>query len=236
MLKLENISLKIKNKKLLKNISFNLDNWKSLALMWHNWSGKTTILKSIMWLYKISWWKIIFNNEEIQDLAVSERSKKGIWYIMQEIPEYAGISVETYMKWILKDKYDETYITKQFSIFGLDFKIYKNRNFDSKLSWWEKKKIEIITTFMLDRQLYLLDEVETGLDVTSRDILKTMILEEMKLWKSFIIVSHYEDLIKIAQNWILLCNGKIQNEWPVEQIFQKYTWKCENCEIQNNCK
>jgi ABC-type transport system involved in cytochrome c biogenesis ATPase subunit len=34
---------------------------------------------------------------------------------------------------------------------------------------------------MLDRQLYLLDEVETGLDVTSRDILKTMILEEMKL-------------------------------------------------------
>jgi len=173
MLELNNINFKIKDKNILENISFKLGKGESLALLWHNWSGKTTILKSIMWLYEVNW-KILFNNKEIQDLEIFERAKDGIWYIMQEIPEYAWISVETYMKWILENKYDEDYIAKQFDMFWLDFSIYKNRNFDSKLSWWEKKKIEIITTFMLDKQLYLLDEVETWLDVTSRNILKKM--------------------------------------------------------------
>lgn len=234
-LEVKNLNLKINSKDILSDIGFSLGKWQSLAFLWHNGSGKTSLLKSIMGLYK-SDWDIIFKWEQINNLEVYERSRKGIWYILQEIPEYNGISVLTYLKGVLQNKYDEKVLKAQFNTLWLDFDVYKNRYFDSKLSGWEKKKIEIILTFMLDKDLYLLDEVETGLDVTSRNILKDMISEQMKLGKSFIIVSHYEDLINIANNALLLCNWKIQNFWKVDEIYKKYSWKCENCKIPNNCK
>jgi len=235
MLKIEKLNTEIEWKKILEDISFNIWKWEIFALLGHNGSWKTSILKSIMWLYS-SEWKIIFKWEEIQELEIYERANKWIGYIMQEVPEYNWISVIQYVKWILKDKYDEEKVKKQFDIFWIDFDLYKDRNFDSHLSWWEKKKVEIIVSFMLDKDLYLLDEIETSLDATSRTILKNMILEKQTNGTSFIIVSHYEELILLAKSWILLCNGKKQIDGAVQELFTEYTWKCENCEIQNNCR
>ena len=234
MLKLEKLNLEIDWKKILSNINLELKNNEILALLWHNGSWKTSILKTIMWLY--NWdWKIIFNGEEIQELEIFERANKWIGYIMQEVPEYTGISVAQYVKGILKDKFDEQKINEQFDLFGLDWETYKTRNFDSHLSWWEKKKVEIIVSFMLDKQIYLLDEVETSLDATSRNILKNMILEQQKQGKSFIIVSHHEELVKLAETAILLCNGQIQEKWNTEDLYNKYTWSCIECGLKNNC-
>ena len=235
MLKIEKLNLNIEWKKVLDNISFEIKDWEIFSLLGHNGSWKTSILKSIMGIYK-SEWKIIFNNEEIQNLDIFERAKKWIWYIMQEVPEYTWISVLQYVKWILKDKYDEKIISKDFDLFWIDFSTYKDRNFDSQLSWWEKKKVEIIVSFLLDKDIYLLDEVETSLDATSRSILKDIILEKQKKWISFIIVSHHEELVKLADDWILMCNAKIQNFWNINDIFDKYIWRCNNCEINDNCK
>jgi len=235
MLNLDNLNIVLNNKKIVENVSFKLDDGEIFSLLGHNGSWKTSILKSIMWLYKCDW-KIIFNGEQIQDLEIFERANKWIWYIMQEVPEYTWIWVLQYVKWVLQDKYDEEKVRKQFDLFGIDFDLYKNRNFDSQLSGGEKKKIEIIVSFLLDRQLYLLDEIETSLDATSRTILKNMILEKQTKWVSFIIVSHHEEIINLAENGILLCDGKIQNRGKTKELFEKYIWRCENCEIQNNCK
>ena len=235
MLKLEKLNVEIEWKKILLNINLELEQNEILALLWHNGSWKTSILKTIMWLY--NWdWKIIFNGEEIQELEIFERANKWIGYIMQEVTEYTGISVSQYVKGILKDKFDEQKINEQFDLFGLDWETYKIRNFDSHLSWWEKKKVEIIVSFMLDKQIYLLDEVETSLDATSRNILKNMILEQQKQGKSFIIVSHHEELVKLAETAILLCNWQIQEKWDTEDLYNKYTGSCENCNLKNNCK
>ena len=235
MLKVENLNLEIKWKKILSNIDLELGNNEVLALLWHNGSWKTSILKSIMGLYKAKG-NIVFDNEQIQEKEIYERANAGIGYIMQEVPEYTWISVLQYVKGILKNKYDKQEIKKQFDLFWLDFETYKTRNFDSHLSGWEKKKVEIIVSFMLDKKLYLLDEVETSLDATSRTILKNMIKSYQDKWKSFIIVSHHKELLDLAQNAILLCNGQIQEKWELNKIYEKYIWACENCEVTNNCK
>ena len=235
MLKLENVNLEIDWKKILSNIEFDLGKNEILALLWHNGSWKTSILKTIMGLYDWTG-KIVFNNEEIQELEIFERANKWIGYIMQEVPEYTGISVAQYVKGILKDKFDDKKIVEQFDLFGLDWETYKTRNFDSHLSWWEKKKVEIIVSFMLNKQIYLLDEVETSLDATSRVILKNLIKEQQSKWVSFVIVSHHKELIDLAWNGILLCNGKIQQKWEIIFLYEKYVWDCEHCNIKNNCK
>ena len=236
LLQVKNLNVKIEDKNILSDISFELDKWEILSLLWHNGSGKTTLLKAIMWLIPSSG-EIIFKWENIQSLSISERAKKWIWYIMQEVPEYTWILVWDYVKNVLSkfNKFDEKKISELFDLFGMDWNTYKERNFDSHLSGWEKKKIEIITSFLLDRDLYLLDEIEVSLDATSRQILVQLIESYKKQWKSFVIVSHHEELIKLWQKALLLCNWKIQEYWNLNNILNLYLGRCEGCDLQNNC-
>ena len=236
LLEVKNLSVKLENKEILSNISFQLGKWEILSLLWHNGSGKTTLLKAIIGLIS-SKGEIIFKWKEIQNLSVSERAKLGIGYIMQEVPEYTWITVWNYVKNILEkfNKFDEEKVSSLFDMFWMNWKLYEKRNFDMHLSGWEKKKIEIITSFLLDKQLYLLDEIEVSLDATSRKILADIIKSLQKEWKSFIIVSHHEELINLWENALLLCNWKIQSSWKVKELLDLYLWRCVSCSDIDNC-
>ncbi len=238
MLKINELSVKIDGKNILNNISIELDLSNIIALLWPNWSWKTTLLKSIMWLIK-SKWSIIFNWENINWKKIYNISRMWIWYIMQEVPEYFWIKIYDYIKNILdlEKKFDEYKISYYFDLFWLDWEFYKNRHFNANLSWWEKKKIEIITTFLLDKDIYLLDEIESFLDVTSRQILLKIIKDLKKDWKSFILVSHNEEIISIADSAILLCNWQIKIKWKTDELLKLYTNKCKWCDfIKDKCK
>ena len=259
MLKIKNLNLEINNKKILSDISFEVRSWEIFNILGPNWSWKTSLLKSIIWLNKVSG-EILFINgknqqgslapwdswdsshksglpqgESLQELFIPERSNLGVNYIMQEIPEYTGVSVETYLKWVLKDKFDLEKVSKMFDDFGLDYQVYKTRYFDSHLSWWERKKVEIITNFLMDKDLYLLDEIEASLDANSRQILIDLILSYQQKEKTFIIVSHSKDILQLAQNWILLCNWEIEDFWENSKLLKKYFWSCEGYEGEE-CK
>ncbi len=234
MLKVKKLNLEIWDKKILQDIFFDVNSWEIFNILGHNWSWKTSLLKSIIGLNKVSW-EILFKTEELLKLDISSRANLWISYIMQEIPEYTGIAVETYIKWILKDKFTLEKVSKLFEDFGLDYETYKTRFFDSHLSGWERKKVEIITNFLMDKDLYLLDEIEASLDATSRDVLIKLILEYKENWKTFIIVSHSKDILELASSWILLCSWKIDLSGENKQLLKKYFWSCEGCEW-DNCK
>ena len=237
VLEIKNLSVTIENKKILSNINFILEKWKILSLLGHNGSGKTTLLKAIMWLLPTKG-DIFFLWKNVSQLNITERAQKGIGYIMQEVPEYTWILVWDYIKNILEkfNKFDVQKVEELFDLFWMDWNTYKKRNFDSHLSGWEKKKIEIITSFLLDRQLYLLDEIEVSLDVTSRQILVDLIRKYQQEGKSFIIVSHHEELIKLGETGLLLCNWQIQQYWRLENLLNLYLGRCLDCEVTNNCK
>ena len=230
MLKINKINLKIWEKKILNDISFEVKKWEIFNILWHNWSWKTSLLKSIIWLNKVNW-EIFFDGENISKLDISEKSEKWISYIMQEIPEYTWISIKNYIKKILEKnwkKIDDEKIFFElknfFTNFWLDFEKYQERYFDSHLSWWERKKIEIITNFLMDKKFYLLDEIEASLDATSRDVLIKIIKEKNQKWTAFVVVSHSKDILELAENWILLCNWKIQDLWENQLLMKKYFW------------
>lgn len=233
LLNIQNLNIKLSWEKIFENISFQISSWEIFSVLWYNGSWKTTLAKSIMGLIE-SKWDMVFDNQNIENLKIHERANTWIAYIMQEIPEYTWITVYNYIKNILKDKFDKQKILELFELFWLDFETYKERNFDQHLSWWEKKKIEIITNFMMDNKLYILDEVETSLDATSRTILKDLISKKAQNGVSFIVISHNDDLISIATNGILLCEGKVQESWKVDKLLKKYLSSCKNCKENNN--
>ena len=234
MIKIEKLNLEINDKEILNNISFEVKAWEIYNILGHNGTWKTSLLKSIIWLNKVDG-EIIFWEKNINDLSISQRANSGISYIMQEIPEYTGIPVETYLKWVLKKKFNLEKVSKLFEDFGLNYEAYKTRYFDSHLSGWERKKVEIITNFLMDKELYLLDEIEASLDATSRDVLIKLIKKLNKKWKTFIIVSHSKDILELSKNWVLLCDWKIDLVWKNKKLLKKYFWECEWCE-EGSCK
>lgn len=236
LLEVKKLNIKADDETIIESMSFEIWKWEIFTLLWHNGSWKTTIAKSIIWLFPSSSWEVFFNWENISDMEIYERSHAWLAYIMQEIPEYTWISVHNYSKNILKEKFDLELIVSLFDTFWLDRETYKKRSFDQHLSWWEKKKIEIIVNFMMDKQLYILDEVETSLDATSRTILKEIIIEKSKSWTSFLVISHNQDLNEICENWILICNNKLQEAWKSKDLLKKYMNKCKTCEEMDNCE
>jgi len=229
VLKIEKLNFWVNNKQILKDISFEVKSGEIFNILGYNGSGKTTLLKSLIWLNRISG-NIFLWETKINNLEIWEISKKWINYIMQEVPEYNWISVETYLKWVLKNKFNLEKVGKLFLDFWLEYDIYKTRFFDNHLSWWERKKIEIITNFLMDKDIYLLDEIEASLDATSRKILIDLILEYNKAWKTFIIVSHSTDILNLANSWILLCNWLIEQAWNNSKLLVSYFWKCKWCD------
>ncbi len=225
MIKLQNISNFI-----LKDLSFEIWKWEILSVIWHNGCGKTTLLKTIIWLEDCQW-DIFVDWKNICKKTTFERAKLWIAYIMQDIPEYTWISVLNYTKWILQDNFDEKKLADWFESFGLSWEEYKIRYFDNHLSGGERKKIEIITTFLLDKDIYLLDEIENSLDVYSKQMLKKIIAKVSKKGKIVIIVSHNDEILKLANRWVLMCNWKIENIWDLNKLLWKYWSACKNCEI-----
>lgn len=234
ILKVNLKELQINSQRILTNLNFSVNKWEIFNILWYNWSWKTSLLKSIIWLYEFDW-KLFLNDEDISKLDISTKANRWISFIMQEIPEYTWIKVEVYIRQILKENYDIDKIEKLFLDFWLDFQIYKDRFFDSHLSGGERKKIEIITNFLMNKSLYLLDEIEASLDSTSRQVLIDLIKSENKKWKTFIIVSHNKDILELADKWILLCNNTIEKRWENKKLLDFYFWHCKNCNLSWKC-
>ena len=102
MLKLENLSVKIKDTDnlILDNLNLNINNSEVHVIMGPNGTGKSTLSKAIMGHYKfeVVSGNIIFNDEDITNLEVNERAKKGIFLCMQDPTVIEGVSNSEFLR------------------------------------------------------------------------------------------------------------------------------------------
>ncbi len=220
MLKIHKLSNKI-----LKQISFEINLWETIGLIWPNWSGKSSLAKTIIGLNKTEKGNIFFKNKDITKSNPSERSQNWLCYIFQNIPSYQKIKIKDYFEIFVKEIQ-----TDLFNTFWLDRNDYKERFFDESLSWGEKKKLEIILNFMLDKDFYILDEIETNLDQSSRTELINIIKQFKKKWKTFLIISHDEKVQSLSEKSILLCNWHIKMIEETSKVLEYDKNKCPTCE------
>lgn len=220
MLKVQNLSNKI-----LKNIDFQIDQWEIMWLVGANGSGKSTLGKSIIGLQKNQKGKIIYQDKDITDSSPSQRAQKGLCYIFQHIPTYWHIKVQDYF-----DAFIDDIETDYFDMFGISWDDYKNRYFSDELSGGERKKLEILLNFMLDKDFYIIDEIETSLDQFSKQALKKLIKQMNQDWKTFLIISHNEQIQDLSDESILLCDGEIKMIDDTQKVLKYDKDNCETCE------
>ena len=210
MIELKNISFIKNNKIILDNINLQLEDEKFYCLTGPNGSGKSTLAKIIMGIEKPTGGKIYLNGEDITDKSLTERANMGIGFAFQQPVRFKGITVFDLLKFATDKNITRKDACEYLSKVGLCALEYVDRVVDSSLSGGELKRIEIATIIARNPSVAIFDEPEAGIDLWSFQNLNKVFKDLEASYKGVILViSHQERILDIADEIILLEQGKI---------------------------
>lgn len=211
MLELKGIRFTRENKKILDDINLKVDINRFIAITGPNGSGKSTLAKIIMGIEKQDEGEIIFEGKDITNLSINERANIGIGFAFQQPVKFKGITVYDLLKIASKKDINKKEACNILSKVGLCAKEYVDREVNSSLSGGELKRIEIATVALRASKLTIFDEPEAGIDLWSFNNLIEVFKNMRNIIKgTTLIISHQERILNIADEIILMKNGKIE--------------------------
>ena len=222
MLELQNIGYAVEEgntrKEILKNISLKIDD-RFVAITGPNGGGKSTLAKIIAGINKPTSGKILLDGEDITDLSVTERANKGISFAFQQPVRFKGLTVRDLITLAKGEKISVAEACSYLSEVGLCAKDYINREVNASLSGGELKRIEIAMIIARGTKLSLFDEPEAGIDLWSFQNL-IQVFERMRKNNngSILIISHQERILNIADEIVVIADGKIVKQGTREEI------------------
>ena len=233
MIELKNICFTRGNKKILDNINLKIDENKLIAITGPNGSGKSTICKIFMGIEMPDSGQVIFNGEDITNLSIDERARRKISFAFQQPVKFKGITVYDIIRLSAGKDINKKQACEILSNVGLCAKEYIDREINNSLSGGELKRIEIATIAVRDSKLTIFDEPEAGIDLWSFNNLIQIFEELQKTQKSSIlIVTHQERILNIADNVILVKNGKIEKIAQKEEILDSISKQGNCCKLK----
>lgn len=234
VLEIKELSLSLNGKKILNNI--NIDIWESYvhAIVGPNGAGKSTLASTVMGLdgYRNYDGSILFKGKDIKDLGIDERARLGITFGWQEPARYEGLLIKDFIKASGNNK-DDHFIREQLVRVGLDPDEYADRAVDKTLSGGERKKVELASILVMDPDLVLLDEPDSGIDVDTLDKIFEVIKEQKKKKRTIVFITHSLAVLKQADHAFILCNGEVLMKDTAKKIMPYFKNKCLPCKHKN---
>jgi Fe-S cluster assembly ATP-binding protein len=226
LLEIKNLHATVDEIEILKGVNLKINEGEIHAIMGRNGSGKSTLSKVIVGHpgYKIKTGEIYFRGKNILNLEAEERSHLGLFLGFQYPPEINGVTNENFLRTAYNSKQKALNLPEVdpiefFEIIMKKIKIvdmnpsFLSRSLNEGFSGGEKKRNEILQLALLDSDLAILDEIDSGLDI---DALKTIsnsinTIMKNKPNKSFLIITHYQRLLDyIKPNFVhVMSSGKI---------------------------
>ena len=222
MLELKDICFTRQNKKILDNINLKIDTNKFIAITGPNGSGKSTLVKIIMGIEKPDSGKVILDGKDITSLSIDKRAKLGIGFAFQQPVKFKGVTVYDLLKIASEKEINKKEACEILSQVGLCAKEYVDREVNGSLSGGELKRIEIATVAVRKSKLTIFDEPEAGIDLWSFNNLIEVFERMRNLIKgTTLIISHQEKILNIADEVILMKQGKIEEIGKSKEILDK---------------
>ncbi|MBQ8743458.1 MAG: ATP-binding cassette domain-containing protein [Clostridia bacterium] len=214
MLELKNVTFTLPDgKNITDNISLTIPDGKMIAITGPNGGGKTTLAKLIAGIQSASSGEIIFNGENITDMSITERARRGISYGFQIPVTFKGFTVRDILDLAAGRTLTNDECKELLGTVGLCMHDYINRELNKSLSGGEMKRIEIASVLARGDKtlLSIFDEPEAGIDLWSfRELIGVLDSMRSDKKRSQIIISHQERLLETADEIILVAGGRIE--------------------------
>ncbi len=235
MLELIDICFERDNKKILDKINLKLDSDRFIVITGPNGSGKSTLAKIIMGIEKQDSGKIIFNGKDISKWSVEKRAKAGIGFAFQQPVKFKGITVYDLIKLSSGKEMNKVDACNVLSSVGLCAKEYVDREVNGSLSGGELKRIEIATVAVRGSNFTIFDEPEAGIDLWSfNNLIKVFENLRNNTKGTTLIISHQERIINIADELILMKDGKIEKVGTKDELYDKLVKEKPCCKLGGN--
>ncbi len=234
MLELKNISYKVADKEILKNINLKIDD-RFVAITGPNGSGKSTLAKIIAGIIQPTEGRIFFNGEDITDMSITDRAKNGISFAFQQPVRFKGITVKYLISLAAGKNTSVADACKYLSEVGLCAKDYINREVNASLSGGELKRIEIAMINARGTALSVFDEPEAGIDLWSfNNLIKVFENMHERTNGTIMIISHQERILNIADKIVVLAGGEVVEYGEKDVVFPKLMDVQAGCRFTNN--
>ena len=223
MLEIKNLNASINNKEILKGFNISIKPGELHAIMGPNGSGKSTLANVLSGKegYKISG-ELKYQGKNLNEISIDERAQKGIFLAFQYPTEIPGVNTSNFLRTSLNkvrraqgkkelDALSFLKIVKEKSNeLGVDEKML-SRQLNVGFSGGEKKKNEILQMKILDPNLIILDETDSGLDIDALKAVSDGVNKLRDASRSFVVITHYQRLLDyIVPDYVhVLAKGKI---------------------------
>lgn len=224
MLKIENLRARVEDKEILKGINLEVKPGEIHAIMGPNGSGKSTLSAVIAGHegYEVTEGAILFEGEDILDLAPEERAHKGVFLSFQYPVEIPGVTVTNFLKTAINETRKARgqeempasemlkLIREKSELLEIDRK-FLSRSLNEGFSGGEKKRNEIFQMAMLEPKLSILDETDSGLDIDALKVVANGVNKLRSKDNAVIVITHYQRLLDYIVPDVVhvLLNGKI---------------------------
>ncbi|MCM1143485.1 MAG: ATP-binding cassette domain-containing protein [Blautia sp.] len=227
MLELKKISFEVSGedrkesqKEIVRDISLTVEERKFVVITGPNGSGKSTLAKLIAGIEKPTSGQIFLDGVDITDTGITERAKMGIGFAFQQPVRFKGLEVLDLLRIASGRNLSASDACEYLAEVGLCARDYIKREVNASLSGGELKRIEIATVLARASKLSVFDEPEAGIDLWSFQNLIQVFERLQKRDKegSIIIISHQERILNIADEIIVLADGRIADRGAKEEI------------------
>lgn len=219
MLQVKNLSVSIGKKSIIKKFSYEFEQNKVYVVMGPNGSGKSTLAYSLMGhpTYELKPKSVIkLNKTDLVELEADKRAAAGMFLSFQQPLSLSGVTVQQLLLTALSGKKDPLALRQETNKIAKELKIPEEllkRSLNEGASGGEKKKLEVLQGAILNKEIQIYDEVDTGVDVDALRTIATF-LHKHKKGKTYIIITHYNRILKYLKpdRVLVLMNGTLVKE------------------------
>ena len=226
MLELKDLSYQVEGESgqgldILDKVSLTVGDNKLIVITGPNGGGKTTLAKAIMGLVQPTGGQILWNGTDITNMDITGRARLRASSGFQQPPRFKGLRVRDLLALAagserLTREEGCQYLTKV----GLCAHDYIDREVDASLSGGEVKRIEIATILARKAGLMIFDEPEAGIDLWSfAKLTETFQAIHRRREATLLIISHQERIIGLADEIVMISEGKVARHGPRDEIF-----------------
>jgi Fe-S cluster assembly ATP-binding protein len=224
LLQIQDLHARVADTEILRGVDLTVERGEIAALMGPNGSGKSTLANVLMGNanYEVTSGRILFDGEDVTAAPPNDRANLGMFLAFQYPEEIPGVSIVNFLRAALSNRTRVDYTVLELRLKVMDAMkdlgmepSFADRYLNEGFSGGERKRNEVLQMAVLEPELAIMDETDSGLDIDALRIVADGVNKLTGPERGFLIITHYQrlldyitpDIVHIFMNGRVLTSG-----------------------------